>query len=312
MELRQLERFLVLSEELNFTRAAEMLHVVQSALTKSIQDLESELGTPLLIRSTHRVELTEAGRAFLAEIRRTMDSLRSAREAVSSVKGLLRGTLTLGIMNRFVSRVNLPMILGQFRSKYPGVDIRLLQGGSSELMTQVHAGKLDLAVLGVTEPPPFSVVTTMLAREDLLIAMPPKHPLSTRRRISLAELKDEDFVDVHSGRALRTTVDRAFAAAHVHHRTVCDVSDISTLLDLVSHGVGIALVPESATAYQVAIAYVPAKPPAPKWNVAVAHQGEQPANPAARVFRESLIEHAAALERNSKTKRTARRAPASE
>jgi DNA-binding transcriptional LysR family regulator len=289
MELRQLERFLAVAEELNFTRAANRLHVVQSALTTSIQDLEMELGTTLLIRSTRRVELTETGRAFLTEARRVLAGVRASREAVSAVEGLLRGTLTLGIMNRYVSKVDLPRILGRFRAKHQGVQLTVLQEGSSLLMKGVQDGHLDLAVLGMSGPPPNGVSTTLLARDSMLIAFPATHPLAGRKRIALADLRNESFVDVQLGRALRTTVDRAFAAAGIHQRTVCEVSDFSTLLDLVAHGLGIALVPQTATAFPAKIRYVQPKPPVPIWDVAVAHLGERPVNPAARAFLKDLV-----------------------
>src|ERR1051325_6551299 len=179
MELRQLERFLIVAEELSFTRAANRLHIVQSALTTSIKDLERELGATLLLRNTKRVEgLTEAGKAMLGEARRTLAAVQSVREAVSAVEGLLRGTLTLGVINRYVSKVDIPLLLGRFRAKHSGVEIRLMQGGSSELMDGVHMGRLDLAVLGLVDPPPPDIVTTSLTSELLLIALPAGHPFA--------------------------------------------------------------------------------------------------------------------------------------
>lgn len=292
MELRQLERFLAVAEDRSFTRAASRLHVVQSALTTSIRLLEEELGTKLFARSTRHVRLSESGAAFLVEVQRTLAALQSARDAVSAVEGLLRGTLTIGIMQRFVSRVDLPFLLGRFRAEYPGVQLKLVQDGSSTLMEGIHAGRLDLAVLGLTGPAPEGVVTTLLLREPLFIAFPPNHPLASRRRIAFQDLSEENFVDLQPGRALRTITDRAFAAAGIYHRTVCEASDASTLLELVANGVGIGLVPQSATSYPVKISYVRPLPPVPTWDIAVAHLGEVPANPAAREILARLIAYA--------------------
>ena len=241
MELRQMERFLVVAEERNFTRAAARLHVVQSALTTSIQMLEQELGTMLFVRNTRHVDLTPSGSAFLVEAQRTMSAVESARDAVSAVEGLLRGTLTIGIMQRFVSRVDLPFLLGQFRAEHPGVRLKLVQDGSQTLMEGIHSGRLDMAVLGLTGPPPEGVVARVLMREHLLVALPPGHRLAERKRIRIEDLSEENFVDLQPGRALRTITDRAFATAGIYHRTVCEASDASTLLELVSNGMGIGL-----------------------------------------------------------------------
>jgi len=96
MELRQLEHFVAVAEESHFTRAAELLQISQSGLSASIRALETELGTPLFVRSTRRVELTEAGRVLLAESHRTLASVAAAHDAVAAVRGVLRGTLSVG------------------------------------------------------------------------------------------------------------------------------------------------------------------------------------------------------------------------
>jgi DNA-binding transcriptional LysR family regulator len=291
MELRQLERFIAIAEESSFTRAANRMHIVQSALTTSIQGLEAELGTALFVRSTRRVDLTESGKVFLVEARRALAAMKAAENAVKSVEGLLQGSLTLGIMNRFVSKFNVPSILGRFRSKHPGIQITVLQEGSSMLMGGVQKGYLDMAILGMNGPAPFGVSTTFLASDSLVAAFPESHPLANRKLIDLADLQDENFVDVQVGRALRATIDRAFAAANLHRKTVCDVSDISTVLDLISHGLGIGLVPQAATGYPAKIRYARIKPPVPTWDVAIAHMGAEPINPAARALLKNLLDH---------------------
>jgi DNA-binding transcriptional LysR family regulator len=294
MELRQLERFLVVAEHLSFTRAANRLHIVQSALTTSIQDLERELGAKLFMRNKHHVEgLTEAGKAFQVEARRALAAVGAAQQAVTAVEGLLRGTLTLGILPRFVSKVDLPSMLGRFRIAHPGVQIRLVGGSSLMLMNRVHDGRLDLAVLGQVERPPLGVTTTLLERESLFVALPPNHPLARRKEIPLLALSEENFVDFQPGMGLRTLADRAFGAAGIHRKPTCEVNSLHSLLDLVANGLGIALVPQAATSYPGEVCYVRARPPVPTWDVVVAHLGTQPVNPAARVFLKVLTDHSA-------------------
>src|SRR5919198_245380 len=98
MELRHLATFVAVAEEGSFTRAAGRLHVVQSAVSAAVRALERELGVTLFDRSTHRVELTDAGRALLPEARRTLAAAAAARDAVDQLRGGLRGTVRLGMM----------------------------------------------------------------------------------------------------------------------------------------------------------------------------------------------------------------------
>lgn len=289
MELRQLEHFVAVAEERHFTRAARRVNIVQSGLSASIRALERELGTSLFVRSTRQVELTEAGRALLVEARRTLCAAESAREAVRAVDGLVRGTLTLGILQRFAATMDLPATLGRFRAEHPGVQIRLVQGGSAFLMDGVREGRLDLAVLGLVDRAPANVTTHVLARDPLVLAFPPGHPMARRTELALSALAGEAFVDFRPGWGLRTLADRSFAAAHVHRNTVCEVNDGPTLLDLVAHGLGIALVPHSASSYEADVRFVRPRPRVATWDVAVAHLGERPDGAAARAMLDALV-----------------------
>src|SRR5437762_2370234 len=114
MELRQLEAFVAVAEERNFTRAAARLYVAQSGLSATIRSLERELGAPLFLRTTRHVELTAAGQALLGEARRTLASAHAAADAVAAIEGLRRGTLTLGIMQAS-SLFGLPRLLARYR-----------------------------------------------------------------------------------------------------------------------------------------------------------------------------------------------------
>lgn len=144
MELRQLEHFVALAEELHFTRAAGRVHIVQSALSTSIRTLERELGATLVTRSAKQVRLTDAGQAFLTEARRTLAAADAARNAVALVGGVLTGTLSVGYMpapNSF----DLPGLLNRFHRAHPGVNLRLRNVPSTELIEQVRRHALDLA-----------------------------------------------------------------------------------------------------------------------------------------------------------------------
>lgn len=242
MELRQLEYFVAVAEECHFTRAAKRVHVAQSGLSASIRSLETELGAPLFVRSTRQVELTEAGRALLVEARRALGSVDAARDAVAAVQGLLRGSLSVGSL-QCLHVVHLPAVLAAFHDSHPGVEIRLRQGGTADLVEEVRAGRIDVAF--VTRSPDRDVRMASLASEPLVLACAPDHPLAGRTSVALPELAGESFVDFNAGWGTRDVVDRTLAAAGVDRRVGVEVNDVHSLLDFVGFGLGVALVPQS-------------------------------------------------------------------
>ena len=150
MELRALEYFVAVAEERHFTRAAARVHVSQSGLSATIRSLEAELHAALFERTTRRVSLTSAGAALLPDARRALAAARAGAEAVGAVQGLQRGTVAVGVMQE-MGVVELPRTLAQFQRRYPGVELRLRQGSTSELHQLLIDGAVDLAVVSPPE-----------------------------------------------------------------------------------------------------------------------------------------------------------------
>jgi DNA-binding transcriptional LysR family regulator len=244
VEFRQLEYFVAVAEESHFTRAARRMHVAQSGLSASIRSLERELGASLFLRSTRQVQLTAAGQALLVEARRALTATNAGRDAVAAVQGLLRGSLAIGSL-QCLHALHLPAVLGGFLSEHPGLEIRLRHGGSAELIEQVRAGRLDLAFVSRPARGPDDVMIRPLASEPLVLTCALDHRLAGRDRVELAELTTEQFVDFHPDWGTRDLVDAALAAADVDRRVALEVTDAHSLLDLVTFGLGVALVPQS-------------------------------------------------------------------
>src|ERR687888_2559972 len=166
MELRHLATFVAVAEAGSFTRASSRLHVVQSAVSAGVRTLEHELGAALFDRTTHHVRLTDAGRALLPEARATLAAARAAREAVDAVRGGLRGTVTLGIMQAgALATIDIAALLGAFRTEHPEVELRVRQGHSAEMAAQVRDGGLDFAVLALPGRRAAGLHLTPLGRE---------------------------------------------------------------------------------------------------------------------------------------------------
>jgi DNA-binding transcriptional LysR family regulator len=268
VELRQLEYFVAVAEDRHFTRAAARMHVAQSGLSASISSLERELGAALFVRNTRSVELTDEGHALLTEARHTLAGVAAAKDAVAAVKGLLRGTLAVGTM-QCLGAVNLPGILARFHAAHPGVQIELRQGGSTDLIERVRTGDLDLAFVCAPPDGVPGVALSPVAEEPLLLACSPTHPLRDREAVDLHELRDETFIDFHSGWVSRDVVDRAMAGASVERRVAFEVNDVHWLLELVGHGLGVAVVPEVFRHKKSQARFVRITA-APSWQVAVA------------------------------------------
>ncbi|MGX1128441.1 DNA-binding transcriptional LysR family regulator [Streptomyces glaucescens] len=243
MELRQLRHFLAVAEDQHFTRAAERLMVSQSGLSASIRALERELQTPLFVRTTRRVTLTEAGRALRVEAERVLAQVRAAHEAVAAVQGVLRGTLALGT-EQCIAGVPVAGLLAAFRRRHPDVEVRLRQAGSAALTEEVAAGRLDLAFAVRTPADTEQLRSVGLTSEPMTVLCHPSHPLAgTGAAVTPEDIGGEVFVDFHPDWGPRRTTDAVFAAAGVRRTVALEVNDVHSLLDLLDEDLGIAVVP---------------------------------------------------------------------
>ena len=272
MELRHLTTFVAVAEESSFTRAAQRLHLVQSAVSAGVRSLERELGVALFERTTHRVTLTEAGLALLPEARATLAAAGAAREAVEQVTGGLRGTVALGILQASAMRaVSVPAVLAAFRTEHPGVVVEVRHaGGTSETAELLREGRLDLAFLALSARRAPGLTLTPLSREPVLLAVPPGHRLSGRTSVDLATLADETFVELPMGWGTRIVSDRAFAAAGVTRTVAYEVNDTPTLVEFVRYGLAVALLPRSIVDSAPDLEAVPLRRPVPQFETAIA------------------------------------------
>jgi len=281
VELRQLEYFVAVAEEQHFTRAARRLHVSQSGLSSTVKSLESELGGQLLLRTTRRVELTRAGEALLVEARRTLAAARAAAGAVAAVEGLQRGSLTVGVMQALAA-IDLSGFLARFHGRFPGIELRLTQASSSELMGQVAESRLDLAF--TSSPAREGVALMPVFSSPMVLVCGPRHRLAASRSVGLGDLAGEEFVDFPVAWGSRIVVDEIFRTARVERRVPFEVNDVTTLLDLVQAGLGIAVVPEAIAGSRPALANIGLFGRADRWIVSVTTLEPEPPNPAGRAL----------------------------
>ncbi|MFC9553700.1 LysR substrate-binding domain-containing protein [Rhodococcus sp. NPDC056960] len=189
---RLLEQFVVLAEELHFSRAAERLSMSQPPLTQAIKRLEKTIGVPLLERSTRQVELTPAGKSFALDARHLLDAQSSATERARRIARGAEGTLRLGFVSG-ASYVSVPRLIGMVHGHLPGLRIHLYQRTSAELADMVRSRRLDLAMVRAPLADPDHLDIRLLHDEPLVCALPAEHDLASRDNIALADLRDQDF-----------------------------------------------------------------------------------------------------------------------
>jgi DNA-binding transcriptional LysR family regulator len=285
MEIRQLAQFVAVAEERSFTRAARRLGYVQSALSVSIQSLERELEVRLFDRTTHQVLLTDAGEALLPSARQTLASAEETRDAAAAMRGVLRGTLRIGLMQSFAF-LDIAGLLGEFHRRHPAVElqVRPSAGGSAALAAELQHGGLDIAFVSLHEDPS-GVSCTELAVEELHLVGAPELLPGRRARLELSDLSEATFVDFPSGWGMRAAVDHAFAAAGINRRVAIEVADVSTCLQLLGAGLGVSLLGGSLLKGDHPLQTRRLATP-PTWRVVMAVPSNRPPRAAAGAFAE--------------------------
>lgn len=249
MELRQLEYFVAVAEEANFTRAAERVHISQSGVSAQIRQLENELGAQLFDRSGRTARLTPAGIATLEHARSALASVEAARQAVDEVNGLVRGKLVVGMVTA-CTVTTLFDALSTFHRAHPGVEITLLEDTSDRLVDRLRANTIDLALVGTSATTPAGLEACEIAREPLVAAVPGGHPLSSHGRATLADLERYSLISLPTGTGVRTAFDDACTALGVQMRITLQAGAPAAVADLAIRGLGVAILSTSMAAQQ--------------------------------------------------------------
>jgi DNA-binding transcriptional LysR family regulator len=282
MELRQLEYFLAVAEESNFTRAAERIHVAQPAVSAQIQRLERELGQPLLDRSRRTVRLTPAGEAALPYARAALAAVVDIRAAVEELTQLVRGTLAIGTVTSH--NVDIPSLLADFHAEYPNVEITLSTDASDALIENVRTGRLDAAIVSVgPKERPAGLDIEVATDEAIQAAVSRTDQLASRKTIRLTDLADRPLIALPVGAGIRHQFDAACAKAGVTPRIAFEASTPVALADLAERGLGVAIVPASVPRDRDGLHAISIVPEL-RGRLVLAWRSGGPMSPAARVL----------------------------
>ncbi|TDP96680.1 LysR family transcriptional regulator [Labedaea rhizosphaerae] len=282
MELRQLEYFVAVVEEANFTRAAARVHVAQPGVSAQIRRLERELGHELLDRSGRGVRPTEVGAAVLPYARAALAAVESARLAADEMGGLVRGHLAVGMITSHT--VDLPSLLADFHERYPAVEITLTEGESAHLLDDIRTGALDAAIVAVGAQDPDGVALRTITDEAIDAAVALDHPLAGAKSIPLLDLRDHPLITMRPGTGIRSHLESACAATGFTPHVAFEAGTPQLLAQLAVRGLGVAVLPTSIAHNHPGLHPLVITDPSLRGRVALAWRSPGPLNPAARAF----------------------------
>lgn len=281
MDLRQLSYFVAVAEEGQFTRAAARVSVAQPAVSAQIRRLERELGEPLFHRDQRMARPTAAGEALLPHARAALAAAERGRDTIASLRGMLHGKLRVGIAGPVDHRLG--KALGDFHRTHPAVEITVTHEHNAPLLEAVSNGHIDAAVVGVgAQPLPPQVRAHVVATEPLVLAVRRDDPLSRRRSVTLAQLRERPMITLIPGSGLRAVLENACREAGIVPRITAEAGDLGSLVELAAEGLGVAVLPSSATE-KADVAVVKISRPSMSRRTALAWN-EAATSPAGRAF----------------------------
>lgn len=246
MQLRHLKTFTAVANTLNFTRAAEHVHLSQSSVTEQIQALEADLGVKLFDRSHRRLTLTPAGERLLGYATELVNLADEAYSAVASTSATVAGKLAIGGLETLCS-TRLPELVAEYSRRCPAVEITLKTADSGGLRNGIGNGDIDVGFFFGDAPATTAVRSETVAEEDLLIIAPPNHRLAGHESVKPEDLTDEAFLVTPPGCIYRKMFEEAFAATLPGRpRRAGEIASIGSIRSLVEAGLGCALVPRLA------------------------------------------------------------------
>jgi len=242
MDIDQLAYFQCVAETKNFTQAAERMHLSQPALSRSIQRLEEELGQPLFERQSRSVELTEAGLLFQKRAEQILLTVEDAKAEICDDGQ--SGRIRIGAIPT-IAPYFLPEVLREFADAFPRANLVVQEDVTENLVKRCKQGELDVAILALPIPVRYLEVEELF-EEELMLVMPPQHPLVDKKRIKLADVEPYAFVLLNEAHCLSENITSFCRQRSIHPFAVERASQLAMVQELVALAHGISLIPEMA------------------------------------------------------------------
>lgn len=250
-QLVQLLPLLPLLSELgrtqHVTETAELLGVPQSTVSRALARASAVVGTELLIRDGRGVRLTPAAKALLPYIDAALNEFRTGLDLVRHESEVVRGRIAVSFQHTF-GEASLPLLISAFRSRHPQTEFDLSQGARDGCLAELAGGSADLALTAPVAPASRSIGSAALYREPLRLVVHHEHRLAGRKRVDLADIRQDPFVALGPGYGMRSLTDALFREAGFRPRIAFESQDTHTVRGLVSAGLGVSILPPGGTA----------------------------------------------------------------
>lgn len=289
MELKQLEYFMAVCEELHFTRAAEKLGIAQPSLSQQIRLLEHEIGTPLFDRIGKKTAITEAGKILQQYSYNVFHELLQARSAISELQGLERGTLKIGALLTVVNYL-LPATLIEFNRTYPNLKLSIFGLRTGDIIDGLLQNELALGI--VMLPMKHDDLESIpLYKEDLALAAPINHPISQKTFVSLDILKSVPSILLPETYFMRQLINEKCKSFDFTPQPVMEMTTMESIINMVSKGVGVTILPKAYLDYidNQHICIIPIQNPILTTQIGMVYRKNKYLCAASRIFMEELI-----------------------
>lgn len=259
MDINALVYFQTVAKYENMSRAAEVLHISQPALSKSIAMLEEYLGVELFDRNGRSIKLNRYGKFFLERTNLILNEIERAKQDLANLVSPHYGEVSLGFMHTLGLEV-IPSLMTEAKKQFPHMQFQLTQSNSSAIMKKLEEGELDLCLVSSLESGK-DVHWEKLWEEELFLIVPKQHPLKNRKKVKIAEFANEPFISIKKGNSLRKYVDEIFRREGFKLNAAFEGEEVHTIAGLVESGLGVSLIPhiKGLDQYDVHILKVDAK-----------------------------------------------------
>jgi len=238
LTFRQLSVFEAVARHLNYTRAAEELHLTQPAVSMQIKQMEESLGLAIFEQLGKRIHLTGAGSEVLAYARAIIQQLDELEDVLNRIKGLSGGKLRISVAT--TANYFIPTLLGTFSRRYPDITVSLDVTNRETLLRQLSENTVDLVVMG--QPPAEADVEAQTFMDNpLVVVAPPDHPLAREKKIPLARLQEETFLVREPGSGTRIAMERFFNERGMKLKSGMEVGSNEAIKQSVQAGLGLGL-----------------------------------------------------------------------
>ncbi len=299
MELRQLEYFMVICEELHFSRAAEKIMVSQPNLSQQIKLLENELGVPLFNRIGKRITITEAGYLLYEQSKHIFSHLKQAQESISELQQIKGGSLTIGILPGDADLMFNSLLL-DFHSTYPNVSLSLVE--TITVAEQVIEGIIDIGV--TTSPNPDErIVEIPLFHEEFSLAVVKETPLAKKRSIQFNALQEMKLVMFPPDHQCRKLVDIHCQKLGFRIKPKIETTTLSSLISMVEKGIGVTVLPRLLleNLHDKNIQTIKITKPTPSQDICLIYRTDKYLGFAARTFIQAVKDYIQTVQQNTLT-----------